>query len=280
MKRNLWAVLLLLSASNLMAEVRPVALSAMADGKLIALDADNSLMITDRKSNFVQLCAVPRRYSVVDLAANGRLDENLIFVTVRGTDILLSPILQFTPQGSQVRHWLIPASFASGIALDYTNRVLYISTPKDASIYSLDLRKTGAQPVYLMQVAGAMRLGALAIDISGQRLFAADPFSGKVYAVAPATRQSSLFAEGLGEPAALAIGQAANRLYVADRVQRCVWAIRLDQGPHNPQRFWSSNNLHEPLGLAVDTSGTVWIGDQLAKAVFGVAASGQVTTLH
>jgi sugar lactone lactonase YvrE len=72
----------------------------------------------------------------------------------------------------------------------------------------------------------------------------------------------------------LAIGQGANRLYVADKVKRCIWAVRLNQGPPNPTLFWSSNSLREPLGLAVDSNGTVWIGDKLANAVFGVDANG------
>jgi sugar lactone lactonase YvrE len=272
MRWNTWAVLLL-GASMLSAQIRPVALSAVADGRLIELDATNAVMISAAQSNFVPIFGLPKQYGMIDLAANGKLDENLIFVVMRGKDILLSPIVQYTSQGQEVRRWLIPTSYPSGIALDYPNRTLYISTLGDASIYQVDLRRNG-ELRYLMQVPGATRLGALAVDAAGQRLYAADPFSGTVYAVSLTNRQSSPLVNGLGEPMALAIGQGANLLYVADRAKRCVWAVHLRQGQPNPIRFWSSNSLREPLGLAVDSNGTVWIGDKSSKVVFGVTANG------
>jgi sugar lactone lactonase YvrE len=248
------------------------------------LDRSNTLiMIIETQSGFDQrlITTLPKRLAVIDLAANGNLNEGLIFVVSRGKDIATSSIMRYTSTGEIMQRWVLPISYPSGIALDYSRGILYISTLLDVSIYQVGLNdKGGRKPVYIMQVPSATRLGALAVDEAGGRLFVADPFSGTIYAVSLATRQSSLLVSELGEPSALALGPGANVLYVADRAHRCVWAVPLNQGPPHPVRFWSSKELKEPLGLVVSSNGRVWIGDSSAKAIFGVTANGQTVIIR
>jgi sugar lactone lactonase YvrE len=282
--RLISGVILMFCTGVLAAKIRPVALATLTDGRLIELDRSNTLiMIIETQSGFDQrlITTLPKRLAVIDLAANGNLNEGLIFVVSRGKDIATSSIMRYTSTGEIMQRWVLPISYPSGIALDYSRGILYISTLLDVSIYQVGLNdKGGRKPVYIMQVPSATRLGALAVDEAGGRLFVADPFSGTIYAVSLATRQSSLLVSELGEPSALALGPGANVLYVADRAHRCVWAVPLNQGPPHPVRFWSSKELKEPLGLVVSSNGRVWIGDSSAKAIFGVTANGQTVIIR
>ncbi len=269
-------VLLVLIVGSLSAEIRPIALSSVADDKLVGLDSSSALIFIDLRSRALQLVPIPGFFQVLDLTAAGQPEENLIFVLTRGKGTQLSPIYQLTPQGKVVRQWIVPIAYPSGVVLDYSRRFLYVSTLQDFSIYRIDLNDPKAwRPHYLTQVRGATRLGTLALDIAGNRLFVADVFSGKIYAISLTTLASSQFAANLGEPAALAIAPDGRTLYVADRAHRCIWAVRLNQPAPTPTLFWSSDDLREPLGIAVDASGTVWVADKSAKTIFEVARNGQ-----
>jgi hypothetical protein len=272
----------LLSAGMISAQIRPVSISALADGRIFGLDAAKKLCFIASNTGKIEMISINLDYPYqgFDLATGGSPMEPLIFVATRGAEMPFPPIIQYTAAGQEKRRWQIPVSFPSGLAYDTPRRLLYISTLQDVSIYRVDLNEpVGAKPRFLLQVSGAERLGAMAVDSSGSRLFAADPFSGTVYVISLASGVSSTLASNLGEPTALAVGTGSNLLYVLDQMRRCVWTIRLDQGLQKPVKFWSFPEFRQPAGLTMDASGTVWIGDKSTKALFGRDATGKVVKI-
>lgn len=281
MSLRVW-IALILCAGSLSAGITPVALAAFDQDTLVVLDQGKRLLFSSPQSEQLRPVRLPESLEVMDLAAAGRLDENLIFVALRGINAL-SPVVQYTPQGRELRRWTVPGEFPTGLALDYPNKLLYITTLGNASIYRVDLNQPGGgRATFLQEVRGASRLGAAAMDSTAQKLYVADVFSGTVYVVSLATRTSSVLISGMGQPSALAIARGGRALYVADAEHRCIWTVRL-LGPGAPvrSRFAPATPLRRPYGLSVGSHGTVWVGDRGPIPVFAIAPNGtQLRTIR
>ncbi len=267
---------LMLTAAALSAQIRPVAASALSDGKLIILAEGNVLVVADGRSGELQKVRLPTFPDGIDMTAGGRLDENLIFVVTRGPIIQMSQVIRYSAQGQELGRWSLPDGYPSGLALDYTNKILYISSLQGESIYSVNLKGNGPMARYVAEVSGASRLASLALDPSTGRLFVADVFSGKIYIITLSTRKSSVLVEGLGNPSALAVGHGGQILYIADALNRCVWTVGMNANRPRASAFLSSSfKLQEPLALAVGIDGTIWVGDRSSRAIFGVDSNGR-----
>jgi len=269
-----WVALVLVGGA-LPAEVQPVGMSPLEGTKLVVIGDNSILTVLDEQTGIVEQNKLQFPQRPVDLAAGGGLAENLIFVALRGSNTQLSPVVQCTPQGKEIRRWNTPYGYPSGIALDYPNKVLYITALQSGEIYRVDLNAKGGGSVqYLTEVPGASRLGALAVDTAGGRLLVAEPFSGTIYEFSLTTRKSAVLVRDLGQPSALAIGRGGKVLYIADETHKCIWAVRLDANPPKASQFWSSKDFRDPVALAVDSHETMWVGDRTAKAVFRRTSDG------
>jgi sugar lactone lactonase YvrE len=249
-------------------------LAAFDQDNLVVLDQGKRLLFANSRSGEPRTIRLPESLEVMDLAGGGRLGENLIFVALRGINTL-SPVVQYTPQGKELRRWIVPGEFPIGLALDYFHKVLYITALGNASVYRVDLNQPGGgKATFVQEVRGASRLGPAAVDSTAGRLYVADVFSGTIYVVSLATRTSSVLISGMGQPSALALARGGQVLYVADVGRRCIWTVRLGPGAPVRSRFAPATPLRQPYGLTVDSRGTVWVGDRGPIPVFGVAPNG------
>ncbi len=273
-------LVLILGTGLAWAELRPVAMAVLADGRLIVLERSETLTLVSETAPtgpHTNLGMIPKPLNGIDLEAKGNIGEDLVFATAWGKDAAKSKIVQYSSRGAVKGQWTLPLSYPTGLALDRSRRILYISTLLDAAIYRLDLSAgVRARPRMLTQVSGATRLGAMVMDEARNRVFVADPFSGTVYSVALDTKRHTLVTGKLGEPSALAIAPGGGTLYVADRAGLCIWAVPLNQATQRPVRFWSSPELKEPIALTVKPDGSVWVGDATTKAIFKISRTGQL----
>ena len=81
----------------------------------------------------------------------------------------------------------------------------------------------------------------------------------------------------LSNPLGLAHDPGANLLYVADEDRDCVWVLDLTAPGAAWKVFLNLKALQQwrpkagdPVSLAVDSKGVLWIGDTSAQAVFAV----------
>ena len=265
-----------LCLSNLLlGAIEPVALSAMSDGTILVLTRDNGLYVTDPGGSSVKKTAqLPSGRQPMDLACAGRRSDSLMFVVAKDKSWPTPRVARYDVGGKELGQWKLSSGSPVGVAFDPVKRSLYITESQGAAVYTATLSDKPGATRYLSQVTGAGKLGSIAVDPATGQIFIADVFSGSIQRLVAPSYKSSVLVKGLGTPSALALGQGGRVLYVADSALRCVWSVRLDAAVATATRFWNSGNLKSPMALAVSSTGVIWIGDPVAKALFGITPAG------
>jgi len=163
--------------------------------------------------------------------------------------------------GSQVSsQWT--SSFASGLAIDSTNRAWTLG--QYGSIYILSV-PSGSRPQLSEDLTGQTgnELTPLAIDSSNNIWFASSKTSvlGKLdpngALISP---QNGFTGGGLSAPAGIAI-DGDNRVWVANRDGNSLSAFTSAGVPLSPTNGYRADNVSGPRGIAIDASGNVWIAN-------------------
>lgn len=254
----------------------PVAISALPSGTLVVLGGRGRLSLIDSASGGVTLLKDSLGYfTPADMAAVRIGDTDSIFVALYNTALRQGLLAKYSLAGGQVQTWLGRTAFA-GVAVDPLHHTIYVGDAVTGEISSLSMDGNSTSPSFLVEVSGVTRLGPLAVDAAGKRLFAADVGGGTVYVVDLASRKSRLLASGIGEPAALGYDADQQKLYVADASRHCIWQIAANSPKPKPSIFSSAPELREPRGITVDAQHTVWVADHAALAVFKLSSAGLV----
>lgn len=254
----------------------PVAISALPSGTLVVLGGRGRLSLIDSASGAVTLLKNSLGYfTPVDMAAARIGDTDSIYVALYNTALRQGLLARYSLAGAQTRTWLGRTTFA-GVAIDQVHKTVYLGDAITGEISSLSVDGNSTSPSFLVEVSGVVRLGPLATDVAGQRLFAADVGGGTIYVVDLSSRKSRLLASGMGEPSALSYDAEQQRLYVADASHHCIWQISTNLPKPTTSVFSSATELREPRGLTVDAQHTVWVADHAALAVFKLSSGGQV----
>jgi DNA-binding beta-propeller fold protein YncE len=179
----------------------PVAISALPSGTLVVLGGRGRLSLIDSNSGRVTLLKDTLGYfSPADMAAARLGNTDSIFIALYNTVQRQGVLAKYSREGSQVQTW---HARAAGVAIDQVHQTVYIGDAVTGEISSLSVDGNSTSPSFLVEVSGVTRLGPLAADAAGQRLFAADVGGGTIYVVDLHSRKSRLLASGMGEPAAL-----------------------------------------------------------------------------
>jgi DNA-binding beta-propeller fold protein YncE len=254
----------------------PVAISALPSGTLVVMGGRGRLSLIDAKSGRTTVVKDSLGYfSPVDMAAVHLGDTDSIFVALYNAVQRQGVLAKYSLAGSQVQTWSARSTFA-GIAIDQVHQTVYIGDAVTGEISSLPIGGNSSSPSFLVEVSGAARLGPLAVDVAGKRLFGADVGGGTIYVVDLPKRKSHLLAFGMGEPSALSYDVDQQRLYVADASHRCIWQISTNSTKPKKSLFSSAPELREPRGIAVDAQHTVWVADHAALEVFKLSPAGLV----
>ena len=254
----------------------PVAISALPAGTLVVLGGRGRLSLIDSTSGGVTLLKDSLGYfTPVDMAAVRIGDTDSIFVALYNTALRQGLLARYSLAGAQLQTWFGRTAFA-GVAIDQVHQTVYLGDAVTGEISSMSMNGNSTSPSFFVEVPGVTRLGPLAADAAGQRLFAADVGGGTIYVVDLPRRKSSLLASGMGEPAALSYDAEQQRLYVADASRHCIWQISTNSPKPKTSVFSSAPELREPRGITVDAQHTVWVADHAALAVFKLSPAGRV----
>jgi streptogramin lyase len=270
------ALLLVLLAAPLAGQMQTIALSADAEGRVVALSRDCRLWQIEggRAAPISKELGAPGQ--CLDLAVAGQGAARRFYVTASGVGAG-AMLLSFDVQGRSTKNWMVPTRRTiSGVATTPNGETVYICSLQDAEVYSINISGK-AEVTYLMQVAGATRLGPMALDAPRQRLYATDRFDGRLFSIDIPSHNFKTLAEGLGTPAALAIDPVDHRVFVADAARGKIMVLSPDRRGTAFIQFAPAVKLKEPLGIAFDRQRTLWVGDRGTGAIYGLAPNGSVT---
>jgi sugar lactone lactonase YvrE len=255
----------------------PIAISFLPSGTLAVLGGRGRISLIDMDSGKVtQLKDTLGFFFPANIAAVRLGDTDSIFVTLYSSAMQQGVLARYSVAGDQVQTWTALRRIYDGIAIDPVHHTAYLGDALTGEISSLSMDKASTSPSFLVGVPGVARLGPLAMDAAGRRLFAADVARGTIYTVDLATRKSHVLAYGTGEPAALSYDGDQQKLYVADASRRKIWQIATNSPNPKASIFSSARQLREPRGITVDAQHAVWVADYAAMAVFKLSPTGQV----
>lgn len=271
---------LLASARAAGPDLKPIALLPNGAGELLVLDSRRGIFALDIRSGKVRtLVSGFGVFSAVDMTASPVASDGSILVTISlyKPDGVLSRVIRFNAAGKRSGEWGWSAAervMPSGIAIDPGNRIAYVANSQRPEIYRLDLSRPSSRPVSFLTVRGAKALGPMVLDARRSRLLVADPVRGTVHSVDLAGKGSTTFLKDLGEPYALLIDSAADRLYIADASGERILTANLAEGAAVAKTYAKLKSFSDPHALALGADGALWVGDEKEEAVFLVSREG------
>lgn len=151
---------------------------------------------------------------------------------------------------------------AVGIDYDSSSQQFYFSTLDSNEVYRADLK--GGDPHVVCNVPGAMQLGPLTLDRKRQTAYSADN-QGSLFAVDLTTRKVAQLKPTFVSPSALLFDDNTGLLYVADRIQKKVYAVDPDR--QSRQTVVGSIQITSPSGLAPGPGNSLVISDEKSGTV-------------
>ncbi|HVU47551.1 MAG TPA: hypothetical protein VHD85_15570 [Terracidiphilus sp.] len=156
-------------------------------------------------------------------------------------------------------------NICGGVDSGARNHTAYVATSDSNEIYKVDLRATGITPI--AQIPDAVKLGPVAYDDAGQKIYVADVASGKVYEYSIATKSSRVFLTHLSAPSALVFDAETNRLFVADPGQRAIFVA--DAHAARPVAVpFVTGPLRAPYGMTLISGARVAVADHSLNSIF------------
>ena len=257
----------------------PVAISIAEDGRAVVLQADGAVVDVDLvgSKRLDVLYRLPRGYTGFDVAARkrGAVPRVCVSAYVERNDTLTSWLVQPIDSGRQVWSWLPARGFYGGCAIDEAAMIAYVGSARSGEIYRVPL---GQNKVEFVASVGPIRnldLGPIAFNKATGRLVIADVESGRLYLINRRAPGAVEFARIVkGEVRALAFDPSGNLLYAADSDTETIWVIDSRSRVARPRRFSEIEEFREPVGVAVDPNGRVWVADRRLRRILRLSPDG------
>jgi sugar lactone lactonase YvrE len=172
-------------------------------------------------------------------------------------------VFRYSPEGKVISKWQTK-HVPTGIDFDIVNHRIYFATADSNELYSVDLQ--GNEPKYACEVYGARQLGPIALDAERQLVYAADSVGG-LFVADLASKKVTQLSSSFGLASALRLDSKRRILFVADNVQKKIFAVDLVTGRQTI--IAASAQLRGPTGLALDPEdNSLLITDQRPGNVF------------
>jgi hypothetical protein len=253
---------------------RPAALSKSADGDVFALDSAGSifrLRVVNQQFTDVRSYPLPSFSSAIDCVSSQLGGKTSVFITARGQSV--SYLYEYSREGYLQRTWTT-FSPLSGLDVDSSAHILYVTRSDQAVIYQIDLSKKG-ELRGIGSVAGATRLGPIVLDANHGQLYLGDLVSGAIYQFDIHTRHSHVIATSHESVGALALSADASNLYIAAPDQRRVYSLELHTNG-TIRTFSHIREFRSPTGLTILNNGSLLVADDVAGKIFLLSQDGEL----
>jgi DNA-binding beta-propeller fold protein YncE len=259
----------------------PIAMAALSSGQITILGSRGGLtLIKPANGQQTPIKTSLGNFTPIDMTSARIGNADFLFVTMYWAFSSQSSqgnegvIVEYSLDGQEVKKWTTLGRTYAGIVVDPTHETIYLGSPHNGDISALAFSEQ--TPKTTVHVSGASLIGAVALDVEGQRLFAADLASSNVYVVDLVRRKSRLLASGLGEPSALSYDPSQHKLFIADAGRHRISQISVDTPNPKVSDFSTAPELREPRGVAVAPDHSVWATDFEAGTVLQFSSTGKV----
>ncbi len=190
-------------------------------------------------------------------------NQDSIAVTEWSDKIRLGYVNRYSTEGRLIHSWSTLHHIPAGIDYDPGSHVLYFGTSDSNELYAVDIHENN--PHYVCDVQGAAHLGPISLDPDRQLIYVTDS-RGSLFVVDLRTRKTALLTSSFGLASALHFDSKTGILYVADIVQKKIYAV--DPSSQNNRPVVDSAQIRSPSGLALGPDNTLLITDQRSGGVF------------
>ena len=263
-------------------DISPIALATLGSGDLLVLDSRRGLFLIGPGSGQVRaLVSGFGAFGAADMATSSSNQGDIILVSmgVPQPNGMLARVVRYNRAGKSTGEWgwlglgSEPVQ-PGGLAIDAQRSVAYVVNSRRPSVYRFDLNRPGSRPAEFATVRGAKNLGPMVLDAKRSRLLVGDPFLGTVYGVDLTNGRSQLLLRELGEPYALLIDTAGDRLFIADASGERILVVGLSDKTPAATTFSKLSKFSDPHALAFGADGNLWVGDEDEETLWLLSPKG------
>jgi len=249
----------------------PVAISAANLNEAVVLQLGGRVSTFDLKTwtPGSMLYEVPRDFDAVDMSAAIISSGRVICLVVNGHVSGQSFVLQLL-SGHEVWTWLNVKGVYTGVAIDPAHGFAYAANSTTNAIFRIRLGEEKQTPEKTATFYQGQRIGPIALDVTGQRLFAADSDGRQIFVRdLEHARTRAIQTSDLGEMRALTWDPSRSVLYVVDSGNEGIWRVALDS--LNPQLLMRDSRFREPSGLTMGPQDLLIATDERSGFVFSLS---------
>ena len=193
-------------------------------------------------------------------------------VLIAGTQMGRGIVARYSLDGRQLQTWAF-RNICSGIDFGASSHTAYVATSDSNEIYRLDLQ--GTESKYVARIPNATKLGPLALDEAGRKIFIADVAVGAIYQYSLSTKASRVLVSNLSAPTALSFYPETGRLYIADPGRRAIFTVNTRSSQPVLTEF-VSEPLKSPYGMALLSSDRMAVADYGANSILVFSSKAQL----
>lgn len=253
----------------------PVAVALGQGSEAIVLQADGRVYSMNLTNGAIGKWTyrVPAGYQAVDAVA-GTVRGKLI--TCFSLNSRLSKqsgsfVLQVDADKREVWTWLRVPGVYVGLALEPARGLVYVANSSTNEIFAVTLGNPNARPVRVATIANAVKVGALAIAPATRRLYVSDMSAPRIYTIELNGGSIRTVDAAIEEARAIAWDGTSKRLFIADTGHEAILVIDPNARAPRVEQVINDKRLRDPSGIAVAPDGTLWVADEVARAIFQIS---------
>jgi sugar lactone lactonase YvrE len=240
---------------------RPIMMDSNGPGsQLFVLDTWGTLhefRVTKNSLEEYRSISLPPTLSPADMTDSSAGGQESVLIA--GTQMGRGVVARYALDGTQLQTWTF-RNICSGIDFGASSHTAYVATSDSNEIYRLT--PEGSKSIFVARIPNATKLGPLAFDERGQKIYVADVAAGAIYQYSTADKASKVLVSNLSAPTALSFDPETGRLYIADPGRRAIFAVDTRSSLPVATQF-VSDPLKSPYGMALLS------GDRMAVADYG-----------
>jgi len=189
--------------------------------------------------------------------------QDTVVVTEWDDKLHLGFVNRYSPEGKLIGSWPTLRHIPTGIDYDPTSHLVYFATADSNELYAADLH--GGSPHQVCEIRGAVQIGPIALDIDRHLIYAADR-EGALFLIDLQSKKVTRLSSSFGLASALRFDGKNRKLYVADNVQKKIYAV--DLSTQTNRVIVDSEQIASPSGLAPGPENTLLVTDRKSGSVY------------